>query len=70
MKKDNRYSNYRAPLKPARTLDQMFPKLDKYPSKKYFTTKNVNDIPGHPREDYFSTRWDGIPKRKRYRRKK
>lgn len=59
-----------SPLKPDRSLDQRYPGLAKYPSAEYFRTRDVNDIKGHPKTDYFSTRWDGRPKKRRFGRRK
>lgn len=57
---------YRSPLKPCRSLDQLHPGISKHPSEEYFRTRNVNDIPGRPKEQFFSSDSFGRPIKKRY----
>lgn len=61
MRKKKKYKRpeLKLPMKAARTLDQMHPGLNPRPSQEYFERKNVNDIPGYPKKDYFSNYWKG-----------
>lgn len=61
-KKKNKQREFKPPLKIFRSLDESHPGISKHPSAEYFVRRKVNDMPGHPREEYFSTTVTGIPK--------
>ena len=61
---------YRSPIKPCKTLNEIHPGISKHPSEKYFRRSDVNNIPGHPKEQFFSSDSFGRPIKKRYGRKR
>lgn len=61
---------FKPPIKKAKSLDEIHPGISKYPSREYFERRDVNDIPGYPRENYFSMTWRREPYKKIGRKKR